>query len=81
MTLEDEAAQTQMPRMTRLNLEVLCTHKLTCVLATPPKYQINLLPLRPDEHRSRTDPPRPPANHPTDLLIEERVDATASCLI
>lgn len=81
ITLEDEAAQTQMSKAGWLELwQVLCTHKLTCVFATPQ----NILKLISSLHASMNTvvtQPHPPANHRRDLLIEERVNATASCLI
>lgn len=60
--------------------QVLCTHKLTCVFATPP----NILKLISSLHASVNTvvtQPRPPANHWRNLLIEEPANATASCLI
>lgn len=59
ITLEDEAAQTQMSKDDLLELwQVLCAHKLTCVFATPQNNppQINLLPPCLNEHCSHAAP-------------------------
>lgn len=80
IALEDEAAHTQMSRLTYLNLGKFYVHTNPPVCLLLPQTSSNESPPSTPQWTLVTQQ-RPAANHRRDLLIEERPIAMASCLI